>query len=147
MGVSTPAAPPPRFPAFQPPEEAVSPKRAGCMKWGLIGCAGASVLLIVGLLYLVNNAKEMMDWAFERMADQVIAACTPEVTPTDKAEFRSRLKTFAQSARAGKVKSDDVRAWQSTVMGPLADGKITPEEIRSLSSWLAARTPPPAPKQ
>jgi len=114
------------------------------MKWGLIGCAGASVLLIVGLLFLLNNAKEMMGWAFERIGDQVVTACTPDVTPAEKVEFRARLKTFSESARSGKVKPEDVRAWQATVMGPLADGKITPPEIRGLSSWLQAHTPPSA---
>jgi hypothetical protein len=102
------------------------------------------VLLIVGLLFLMYKAPEVMDWAFEKTGEQIVAACTPEVTPAEKVEFRARLKTFSESARSGKVKPEDVRAWQATVMGPLADGKITPQEIRGLSSWLQAHTPPSA---
>jgi hypothetical protein len=136
---SSPAAPPGVpfvFPA--PPLEA---PRSGCLKWGLVGCAGASVLVIVGLVFLMTNAKTMMDWAFEKMSDQVFAACTADVTPDDKNAFRAAIKEFGDKAKAGKVKPDQVRAFQSKELSALADGKVTPGELRDMTAFLKAPSP------
>jgi hypothetical protein len=134
-----PAAPPGvPFPLPGAPRE--SPRR-GCLKWGLVGCAGASVLLIVGLVYLMTNAKNMMDWAFDKMSDQVFAACTPDVTPEEKNAFRAAIKEFGEKAKAGKVKPDQVRAFQSSEFEALSDGKVTPEELRAMTARLTAPAP------
>jgi hypothetical protein len=44
--------------------------------------------------------------------------------------YLSEAALAAIAGRAGKLLPGDVQAWQSTVMGPLADGKITPLMIR-----------------
>ena len=135
----TPSAPSPGvpFPLPVPPRE--EPK-SGCLKWGLLGCAGASVLVIVGLVLLMTNAKNMMEWAFDKMSDQTLAACTPDVTPDDKNAFRSAIREFSEKAKAGKVKPGQVRTFQSKELSVLGDGKVTPEELRGLTAWLAAET-------
>ena len=136
----SPAVPPPGVPSPLPDPLREAP-RSGCLKWGLVGCAGASVLAIVGLVFLMTNAKSMMDWAFDRMSDQVFAACTADVTPDEKNAFRAAIKEFGEKAKAGKVKPDQVGAFQSSELSALSDGKVTPEELRSLTSWLKAQSP------
>jgi len=135
----TPPVPSPgaQLPLPMPPRE--EPK-SGCLKWGLLGCAGASILVIVGLVFLMTNAKNMMEWAFDKMSDQTLAACTPDVTPDEKNAFRSAIKEFSDKAKDGKVKPGQVRTFQSKELSVLGDGKVTPEELRGLTAWLAAET-------
>ena len=132
-------------------DEAAQGRRSGCLKWGLVGCAGASVLVIVALLFLLSNAKKLMDLAFEKVGDQVVEMTTPEVTSAQKEEFREKLRVFAANAKDGKITPANVQAWQATVTGYLAKGRITPDELRALTLWLevnarpyakAAPTPP-----
>jgi hypothetical protein len=135
----SPAAAPPGVPFPLPvPREA---PRTGCLKWGLVGCAGASVVVICGLVFLMTNAKKMMDWAFDKMSDQVFAACTADVTPEEKNAFRAAIREFSEKAKAGKVKPDQVRAFQSSELSALSDRKVTPDELRDLTAWLKAQSP------
>ena len=139
----------PKLPTTLPFEdEAARSRRQGCLKWGLVGCAGASVLVIVALLFLLSNAKKLMGVAFEKVGDQVVAACGPDVTPADKERFRASLSAFAERAKAGTVKPATIQDWQSQVTGILADGRVTPDELRNVTAWLDASglAPPAAPK-
>ncbi len=142
-----PPAPGPAVPKLPTPlpfeDEAARGRRQGCLKWGLVGCAGASVLVIVALLFLLSNAKKLMGLAFEKIGDQVVAAATPDVTPADKERFRASLAAFAEQAKAGKVQPGTIQAWQSRVSGALADARVTPEEIRGLTAWLDASSAAP----
>jgi hypothetical protein len=138
----------PKLPTTLPFEdEAARTRRAGCLKWSLVGCAGASVLVIVGLLFVLSNAKKLMGLAFEKIGDQVVAASVPEVTPAEKERFRAALTAFAERAKSGKAQPATVQAWQSQVTGALADGRVTVDEIHSLTTWLetSGAAPPPAP--
>jgi hypothetical protein len=97
----------PKLPTTLPFEdEAARTRRAGCLKWGLVGCAGASVLVIVGLLFVLSNAKKFMGLAFEKIGDEVVATAVPEVTPAEKERFRAALTAFAERAKAQKVSAD-----------------------------------------
>ena len=138
----------PKLPTTLPFEdEAGRARRDGCLKWGLVGCAGASVVLIVGMLFVLSNAKKLMGLAFEKIGDQVVAAAAPEVTPAEKERFRTALTAFAERAKAGTAQPAVVQAWQSQVTGALADGRVTADEMRSLTVWLetSGAAPPPAP--
>lgn len=143
-----PPAPSPQVPALPttlPFEDAAARgRRDGCLKWGLVGCAGASVLVIVGLLFVLSNAKKLMGLAFDKMGDQVIAATTPDVSPAEKEQFRAALAKFAEAAKSGTVKPADVQAWQSTVMGALGKGRVTPQDLRGLTAWLEVHARPSA---
>jgi hypothetical protein len=146
---AVPAAQVPKLPTTLPFEdEAARGRRQGCLKWGLVGCAGASVLAIVGLLFVLSNAKRLMGLAFEKIGDQVVAAAAPEVTPAETERFRTSLAAFAERAKAGKVPPAIVQVWQTQVTGALADGRVTGDELRSLTMWLdtsgAAPLPLPA---
>lgn len=134
---SGPAPQIPKLPVTLPFEdEAAKTRRAGCLKWGLVGCAAASVLVIVGLLFLLSNAKKLMGLAFEKIGDQVVAAAAPDVTPAEKERFRASLGSFAERAKAGKVPSTAVQAWQAQVTRAVGDGRVTGDEMRSLTMWL-----------
>ena len=143
-----PAPAVPKLPTTLPFEDDASRRRRqGCLKWGLVGCAGASVLVIVGLLFVLSNAKKLMGLAFEKVGDQVVAACGPEVPPAEKERFRASLTAFAERAKSGSVKPTTVQAWQTQVSSTLADGRVTAEELRGLTAWLDANgtAPPPTP--
>jgi hypothetical protein len=132
-----PGAPLPA-PVTLPPLEdaAANARRQGCLKWGLVGCAGASVAVIIGLLFLMNNAKKLMDFAFDQMGDQIVVACTPEVTPAEKEEFRAAMKSFAAKAKDRKVTAQQVAAFQGRVKAAIADNRVTREELRALTAFL-----------
>ena len=136
----SPAAAPPGVPIPFPMPPQGAPRK-GCLKWGLVGCAGASVVVICGLVFLMTNAKNMMDWAFDKMSDQVFAACTADVTPDAKNAFRAAIKEFGEKVKAGKVKADQVRAFQSSELAALSDGKVTPEELRDMTAFLTSQAP------
>jgi hypothetical protein len=138
----------PKLPTTLPFEDdAARTRRAGCLKWGLVGCAGASVLVIVGLLFTLSNAKKLMGLVFEKIGDEVVAAAAPEVTPAEKGRFRAALAAFAERAKAQKVSPTAVQAWQSQVKDALADGRVTVDEIHGLTAWLetSGAAPPPGP--
>lgn len=149
--ISPPPVPAPQIPKLPTTlpfeDEAGRARRDGCLKWGLVGCAGASVLLIVGMLFVLSNAKKLMGLAFEKIGDQVVVAAGPEVSPVEKERFRAALTAFAERAKAGTAPPAVVQAWQSQVTGALADGRVTADEMRSLTAWLetSGAAPPPAP--
>ncbi|MEO8585645.1 MAG: hypothetical protein ABI584_05760 [Acidobacteriota bacterium] len=132
---------PPQLPVTLPLEDVVQrAQRQGCLKWGLVGCAGASVAVIVGLLFLMSNAKKLMDFAFDQMGDQIVAAAAPDVTPPEKEEFRAAMKAFSEKAKNRTVTAQQVTAFQGRVRAAVADNRVTAEEMHSLTAFL--RDPP-----
>src|ERR1035437_3835627 len=124
---------PPQPPVLLPIEDVAQlARRQGCLKWGLVGCAGASVAVIVGLLFLMNNAKKLTDFLFDQMGDQIVAACAPDVTPAEKEDFRAALKAFPEKAKSGSATTEQVKSFRSRVSSALADNRVTAEELRSL---------------
>jgi hypothetical protein len=137
----TPVSPAPGLPA-QPPvllpieDAAQLARRQGCLKWGLVGCAGASVAVIIGLLFLMNNAKKLMDFAFDQLGEQIVTACAPDVTPAEKEEFRAALKAFTEKAKSRGVTPEQVTSFQSRVRSAVADNRVTADELRALTAFL-----------
>ena len=128
---------PPQAPVTLPLEDAAArARRQGCLKWGLVGCAGASVAVIIGLLFLMSNAKKWTGMLFEQMGDQVVAACGPGVTPADKEEFRAALKAFSEKVKSGIVTTGQVKSFRSRVSSAVADNRVTAEELRALTAFL-----------
>ncbi len=122
------------LPPFE--DAAARARRQGCLKWGLVGCAGASVAVIVGLLFLMSNAKKLMDFAFDQMGDQILVACTPDVTPSEKESFRGAMRSFAAKAKDRKVTAQQVAAFQGRVKTAIADNRVTREELLALTVFL-----------
>jgi hypothetical protein len=139
----TPHPPEPAPP--EPPKEIKLPPlpprlevedKSGCMKWGLVGCAGLSALLIVGLMVLGSKAGSMMDWAIHRLTDQVVVLATPAVTPQDREAYHAAVEGFVEKSRQGKVDTKRMAAFRKKTLDAMADGTVTPEEIHALTAQL-----------
>lgn len=140
MPEETASNPPPALPpiVFPPPADL---KRSGVLKWGLVGCAGASVVVIVGLVFLMSNARSMMAWALSKLQDGVMMGCTVDVSPAERMEFRQAFQRFADGAKEGKVTPEQVQEVQQKVTAAIKDGRVTPEEIRDLTDFLKKAVP------
>jgi len=130
--------PPIVLPPVPPPGDA---KRSGCLSWGLVGCAAASVVVIAGLVFLMGNARSMMGWALAKLQDTVMMSATPDVTPAEREAFRRAFTRFTDGAKEGKVGPSEVQEVQRKVTAAVADGKVTPEEIGGLTEALAKAAP------
>ena len=121
---SAPAPPPavPKLPTTLPFEdEAARGRRQGCLKWGLVGCAGASVVLIVLLLYALSNMRQLMGTLLEKAGDEVVASATADVTQVEKERFRAALAAFSQKAQKGAVKPETIDEWRKDQQSDLYD--------------------------
>lgn len=135
----TPAPPPgatPFPPGFPTASQKAEASRAGCLKWGLVGCAALSVVLIVGLVFLGTRARSLMDWAMGKLSDQVLALATSEVSSADREAFRAAYSDFTEKAKTGKVEPQKIRELQSKVTAAVGDGRVTPEELRDLTAFV-----------
>jgi hypothetical protein len=138
----------PKLPTTLPFEdEAGRARRDGCLKWGLVGCAGGSVVLIVALLFTLSHMREMMGTLLEKVGEEIAAAATADVTPAEKEHFRAALAAFSQKSQKGLIKPEAVGEWRRRATNAVADGRVTPDEMRSLTAWLetSGAAPPPAP--
>ncbi len=122
---------PPPAPSF--PEETRGKAAPGALKWGLVGCAGLSLVLIVGLVLLGTKARDILGSLMGQMESQIVSVCTPEVTPAEKEAFRASWRDFTARAKSGKVDRQALSAFREKTTAALADGKVTPEEIRELT--------------
>jgi hypothetical protein len=121
-----------------PPPAAAGGGRSTVLKWSLFGCTLVSAVLIVGLVVLSMKARSILSWALTRVEDQVMAGAGPDVTPADRQAFKDAYAGFTARARSGKASPDEVRDFQKKVLEALADGKVTPDEMRSLAQAAAA---------
>lgn len=108
-------------------------KRAGCLKWGLVGCAGLSIFLIVGLIYMAGKGLDLVMGTLE---SQILVACAPDVTPADREAFQKAFETFVSRSKKGGVSSDEMAGFRKRTMAALADGKVTREELVGLTEEL-----------
>ncbi len=97
--------------------------------------------MIVGLVFLMSNARQMMGWALTKLEDAVLMGCTADVTPTDKAEFREAFDRFRNAATENKVTPTKVNEIREKTSAAVADSKVTPEEIRDLTAALKKAVP------
>lgn len=126
-----PPVPPSALPFPAPPEPGAGKK--GCLKWGLVGCAGLSVLLVVSLIVVGTKGAS---WLFSKVEEQVIASCTPDVTVEEKEAFRRAYRPFVERAKSGKLSQETLSAFRKKTTSALADGRVTAEEIRDLTKSL-----------
>ncbi len=89
----------------------------------------------------MSNARSMMGWALTKLQDGVMMSCTADVTPAERTEFREAFRRFADGAKEGVVKPEQVEEIQRKVMAAIRDGRVTPEEIRDLSAALKKAAP------
>src|SRR5437016_10749479 len=101
-----------------PPLEPSGSDRKGCLKWGLIGCSGIAVIVVVALIFM---SQRMMDVALGTLESTITAACTPDVTPAQRAEFSEAMKAFTSRAKSGKVPTGEMSAFRSKIDAAAAD--------------------------
>ena len=118
---------------FRAPSER-PPTSRGCLKWGLVGCAGLSVLLIAGLVIFATKAKSFLDSTLRDKGREILAKAAPEVTEEEKEAFRKAYDAFVDRAKAGRVGFSRMTSYTSKSDRALQDGKITPEELRELTA-------------
>lgn len=135
-----PPAGPPALPpiVFPPPPDA---KKSGVLKWGLIGCAGASVIVIAGLVFLMTHARSITGWALAKLEETVLTGCAPDVTAEEKTELRTAFQRFRRAAAEDKATPEQVEEIQRKVTAALRDGRVTPAEIRDLTAELKKAFP------
>ena len=81
------------------------------------------------------------------VASACAAAATADVTPAEKARFHTALVAFSQKSQKGVVKPETVGEWRKRAANAMADGRVTPDEMRGLTMWpeTEGAAPPPTP--
>ena len=135
----TPLTPAAVLPPASAPDRA--PEGRGCLKWGLVGCLGLSVILIAGLLLFARKAPQLIERLLSAASEQVISSAAPDVTPQEKADYSQAFWNFSEAAKAGRVKPERIRDLQLKTAEALRDGTVSREELRGLVEVLKAGTP------
>jgi hypothetical protein len=117
-------------------------KKAGCLKWSLVGCALLSVLLIIGLVWMTMKAKNIIGWALDQLESQVTASAEPGIPAQEKEAFHQAMVSFVEKAKAGKVDAKDIQDFQKKCLESVRDGKVTSQELSALTSAAKAATKP-----
>lgn len=110
----------------------------GCMRWGLVGCAGLSVLAIVGMVLFMRKAPQLMESLLGATEAQVVAAIAGEVPEADRQAFRSEYAAFVATAKAGDAKPEQIQAVQREIVGALKDNRVDAAELRAITERLRA---------
>jgi len=131
----------PRIAVFPPPRERSTSR--GCLKWGLVGCAGISVILIVGLVMLGTKAKGFLDSKLREKGNEILVKASPDVTAEEKAAFEKAYGAFVERAKGGQVPISRMTSFTSKSDRALEDGKVTPDEIRDLTEEVGGPTSAP----
>ncbi len=136
--------PSPIAPGSEPigPSGAKDAESRGCMKWGLVGCAGLSVVAIIGMVLFLRKAPQLMETLLGATEAQVVAAIAPEVPAAEKEAFRKEYAGFVETAKAGKARPEEIQALQKKILEALKDGSVGPEELRGLTEQLRSMTRP-----
>ena len=132
---STP--PPPIFPGGPAAmREEKDARPGGVLKWGLVGCAGLSVLLIVGMVLFLRTAPQLMESLLGATESKVLSAIAAEVPAAEREAFRKEYAVFVETAKTGKAKPDDIQGLQKKIVAALEDRTVTGEELKGLTEHL-----------
>ena len=108
----------------------------GVLKWGLVGCAGLSVLLIVGMVLFLRKAPQLMESLLGATESQVVGAIAADVPAAEREAFRTEYAAFVETAKAGKAKADDIQGLQKKIVASLEDRTVSGEELKGLTEHL-----------
>jgi hypothetical protein len=106
------------------------------MKWGLVGCAGLSVIAIIGMVFFLRKAPQLMETLLGATEAQVVAAIAAEVPAADREAFRMEYAAFVATAKAGKARPEAIQKLQARIAEALKDHTVTAEELHSLTEQL-----------
>ena len=121
-----------------PPAGARDAASHGCMRWGLVGCAGLSVLAIVGMVLFMRKAPQLMETLLTATEAQVVAAIAQEVPEADRRAFRTEYAAFVATAKGGRAKPEQIQAVQQEIVGALKDNRVDAAELRAITERLRA---------
>ncbi|MHB8796882.1 MAG: hypothetical protein ACYDBY_00310 [Thermoanaerobaculia bacterium] len=133
---STP--PPPISPGGAPAaiRDEKDARPGGVLKWGLVGCAGLSVLLIVGMVLFLRKAPQLMESLLGATESQVVEAIAADVPAAEREAFRTEYAAFVETAKAGKAKPDEIHGLQKKIVAALEDRTVSGEELKGLTEHL-----------
>jgi hypothetical protein len=104
-----------------------------------IGCGWASVAFVI-LLFVAGafapHSGAILDTLFGKIEDDLVSHFTVYVTPTQRAEFASEMKTLRAAASAGKLRLDKAQPFLKLVTEVDADDKIDHAEADKLIAAL-----------
>lgn len=132
----TSETPPPVGPGAPPGAAAPDAPARGILKWGLVGCAGLSVLAILGMVLFLRKAPQLMESLLSATEAQVLAAVEKEVPETERQAFRTEYAAFVATAKAGKAKPDEIQGLQTKIVAALKDEQVSAEELKGLTEHL-----------
>jgi len=88
------------------------PRVGGCGKPALIGCGIVFLLLGVGGITLVLNAKSLLAWFLAQAKPTILANAGPDVTADDRARFERAFEAALSRIREGKIDPVGLQAVQ-----------------------------------
>jgi hypothetical protein len=106
------------------------------MKWGLVGCAGLSVVAIIGMVLFLRKAPQIMETLLGATESQVVAAIEADVPAAEREAFRLEYAAFVATAKAGKAQPESIQAFQKKIVEALKDNRVDGEELRGLTAHL-----------
>ena len=110
----------------------------GCLRWGLFGCAGLSILAIVGMVLFMRKAPQLMETLLSATEAQVVAAIAQEVPEEDRTAFRKEYAAFVATAKAGKAKPEQIQRIQQGIVEALKDARVDAAELGAITERLRA---------
>jgi hypothetical protein len=85
-----------------------SASNRGCWKAALLGCGGAAILCVVGLVGAVIYLQKHPETLTDLLMDRVRAGYAADVTSQDKSELDSAYADFRRALEEKKVSKDDM---------------------------------------
>ena len=140
---NTPPPPPPPRPFDAEPRSTP----LGCSTPILAGCGILFILLFIGAVALVLNAKSLLAYTMTKLQDQVVAALPEEVTEAESDQLRGAFSAAIARSRDGEMDYVQLQAMQSKLARAAEDaprGKLTVGGVRDLIVALEAFAAGPA---
>jgi hypothetical protein len=131
-----PTSPPTPAPVNQPFGPApVRLPGGGCSKPALIGCGALFLLVGVGAILFLLNARDLLAWSLKSMTPAVLQNAAPEVTEEDKARFRSAAAAASAAIEKGTLDPTALQLLQSQLMkaARVGQGKLGRAEFLALT--------------
>lgn len=144
--MTVPDAPSP----FQPqPAAPATGGRGGCSKPVFIGCGVLVVVLVIGAILFLANARSIFRWWLGKAETMVTALVPPEVTPEERAALHRGFDDLGRAfTQGGQPDPRYLQQFQTKLVEVLQKpkGQVTRQQILDLTRILeltAGKHPPP----
>ena len=109
------------------------PRVGGCGKPALIGCGIVFLLLGVGGITLVLNAKSLLAWFLSQAKPTILANAGADVTADDRARFERAFEAALAKVRQGKIDPVGLQAVQGQLSKVLEKPGVSHETFLALT--------------